>query len=79
MPARSTTKAMTISVRSGSGLPMTAEMRRARESGVLERLPAFERITPTGVVWPDGRTAEADTLQTVRALGSAPGAVAADP
>lgn len=50
------------SVVSVTGLPMTDAIRRARESGVLERLPLFERITPTGVSWPDGRTVEADTI-----------------
>ncbi|MFJ9848472.1 NAD(P)-binding domain-containing protein [Streptomyces sp. NPDC101150] len=50
------------SVVSVTGLPMTEAIRRARESGVLERLPLFERITPTGVVWADGRTVEADAI-----------------
>ncbi|MFE1771596.1 NAD(P)-binding domain-containing protein [Streptomyces sp. NPDC059008] len=50
------------SVVSVTGLPMTDAIRRARESGVLERLPLFERITPTGVSWTDGRTVEADTI-----------------
>ncbi|MGW1375147.1 NAD(P)-binding domain-containing protein [Streptomyces sp. NPDC002446] len=50
------------SVVSVTGLPMTDAIRRARESGVLERLPLFERITPTGVVWPDGRRVDADVM-----------------
>ncbi|WP_326616889.1 NAD(P)-binding domain-containing protein [Streptomyces decoyicus] len=50
------------SVVSVTGLPMTEAMRQARESGVLERLPLFERITPTGVVWDDGRVVEADVI-----------------
>ncbi|MFI7092597.1 NAD(P)-binding domain-containing protein [Streptomyces lydicus] len=50
------------SVVSVTGLPMSEAVRRGRESGVLERLPLFERITRTGVVWPDGRTAEADVI-----------------
>ncbi|MFE5741670.1 NAD(P)-binding domain-containing protein [Streptomyces celluloflavus] len=50
------------SVVSVTGLPMTEAVRRARESGVLERLPLFDRITPTGVAWADGRTVEADTI-----------------
>lgn len=45
-----------------TGPAMTDAVRRARESGVLERLPLFERTTPTGVVWPDGRTVEADVI-----------------
>ncbi|MGW2630574.1 NAD(P)-binding domain-containing protein [Streptomyces chattanoogensis] len=50
------------SVVSVTGLPMTEAVRRGRESGVLERLPLFERITPTGVVWPDGSSAAADVI-----------------
>ncbi|WP_033019198.1 NAD(P)-binding domain-containing protein [Streptomyces rimosus] len=50
------------SVVSVTGLPMTEAMRRARERGVLERLPLFDRLTGTGAVWADGRTVEADTI-----------------
>ncbi|MGI5261422.1 NAD(P)-binding domain-containing protein [Streptomyces angustmyceticus] len=50
------------SVVSVTGLPMTEAVRRARESGVLERLPLFARLTATGVGWDDGRTVEADTV-----------------
>ncbi len=50
------------SVVSVTGLPMTEEMRRARESGVLRRLPMFDRIVPEGVVWDDGRSVAADAL-----------------
>jgi cation diffusion facilitator CzcD-associated flavoprotein CzcO len=50
------------SVISVTGLPMTEEMRRARENGVLDRLPMFDRITPEGVAWRDGRTVAADSL-----------------
>ncbi|MFE1765344.1 NAD(P)-binding domain-containing protein [Streptomyces angustmyceticus] len=50
------------SVVSVTGLPMTEAVRRARESGVLERLPLFARLTPTGVSWDDGHTVEADTV-----------------
>ncbi|WP_327223505.1 NAD(P)-binding domain-containing protein [Streptomyces platensis] len=50
------------SVVSVTGLPMTEAIRRGRESGVLERLPLFERLTPTGVVWDDGRTVGADAI-----------------
>ncbi len=41
---------------------MTEAMRQARERGVLERLPLFDRLTETGAVWSDGRTVEADTI-----------------
>ncbi|MDJ1136294.1 NAD(P)-binding domain-containing protein [Streptomyces iconiensis] len=50
------------SVVSVTGLPMTEQMRKARESGVLERLPMFSRITEDGVEWADGARAEADTI-----------------
>jgi cation diffusion facilitator CzcD-associated flavoprotein CzcO len=50
------------SVVSVTGLPMTEAMHRARKQGVLTRLPIFDRITPEGVVWADGRTIEADTI-----------------
>lgn len=50
------------SVVSVTGLPLNDAVRRARESGVLDRLPMFDRITPTGVAWDDGRTVEADVI-----------------
>jgi cation diffusion facilitator CzcD-associated flavoprotein CzcO len=34
----------------------------ALERGVLERLPMFDRITPTGVAWDDGREIAADVI-----------------
>ncbi|WSC01796.1 NAD(P)/FAD-dependent oxidoreductase [Streptomyces scopuliridis] len=50
------------SVVSVTGLPVTEAITRARETGVLDRLPMFDRITPTGVAWDDGRTVEADVI-----------------
>ncbi|GAA2320775.1 NAD(P)/FAD-dependent oxidoreductase [Streptomyces caniferus] len=50
------------SVVSVTGLQMTEAVRRAREGGVLERLPLFARLTPTGVSWDDGRAVEADVI-----------------
>ncbi|SCD95159.1 Pyridine nucleotide-disulphide oxidoreductase [Streptomyces sp. DpondAA-F4a] len=50
------------SVVSVTGLPLNDTVRRAREQGVLDRLPMFERITKDGVAWADGRTAEADVI-----------------
>ncbi|MTE21950.1 SidA/IucD/PvdA family monooxygenase [Streptomyces sp. TRM43335] len=50
------------SVVSVTGLPMTEEMRRAREAGVLRRLPMFARITPEGVEWDDGNAVAADSI-----------------
>ena len=45
-----------------TGLVLTPEVRAARESGVLHRLPMFEHITPGGVAWADGTTAGADVI-----------------
>ncbi|MFI6345631.1 NAD(P)-binding domain-containing protein [Streptomyces sp. NPDC050560] len=50
------------SVVSVTGLPVNDAIRRAREEGVLDRLPMFDRITPTGVAWDDGRTLDADVI-----------------
>ncbi|MFF0075465.1 NAD(P)-binding domain-containing protein [Streptomyces sp. NPDC005494] len=50
------------SVVSVTGLPLNDAVRRAREQGVLDRLPMFERLTPDGVAWADGRSVEADVI-----------------
>ncbi|WP_405696619.1 FAD-dependent oxidoreductase [Streptomyces sp. NBC_01185] len=50
------------SVVSVTGLPLNDSVRRAREQGILDRLPMFERITPDGVAWPDGSTVDADVI-----------------
>jgi cation diffusion facilitator CzcD-associated flavoprotein CzcO len=50
------------SVVSVTGLPMTEAMRRAREDGVLKRLPMFHRLAPDGVWWEDGSHRAADTV-----------------
>ncbi|KQX94575.1 FAD-dependent oxidoreductase [Streptomyces clavifer] len=50
------------SVVSVTGLPLNDAVRRAREDGVLDRLPMFERITPDGVAWADGRSVDADVI-----------------
>ncbi|KAB7845574.1 FAD-dependent oxidoreductase [Streptomyces mobaraensis] len=50
------------SVVSVAGLPMTAAVERARAAGVLDRLPMFDRVTPDGVAWADGRTVAADVI-----------------
>ncbi|MEU4797633.1 NAD(P)-binding domain-containing protein [Streptomyces sp. NPDC023327] len=50
------------SVVSVTGLPVNDAIRRARAEGVLDRLPMFDRITPTGVAWDDGRHVEADVI-----------------
>ncbi|MEV4659350.1 NAD(P)-binding domain-containing protein [Micromonospora sp. NPDC049301] len=45
-----------------TGLPVTPEIRRLRERGVLDRLPVFDRITPDGVAWTDGPFVPADVI-----------------
>ncbi|MCZ7461676.1 NAD(P)-binding domain-containing protein [Streptomyces sp. WMMC940] len=50
------------SVVSVTGLPLNDAIRRAREQGVLDRVPMFDRITPEGVAWDDGRAVEADVI-----------------
>lgn len=50
------------SVVSVTGLPLNDAVRRARAEGVLDRLPMFDRITPTGVAWDGGRTIDADVI-----------------
>ncbi|MCQ4083319.1 NAD(P)/FAD-dependent oxidoreductase [Streptomyces sp. RB6PN25] len=50
------------SVVSVTGLPVTRAVEEARALGVLDRLPVFDRITPQGVVWDDGRRVEADVI-----------------
>ncbi|MFE5857070.1 NAD(P)-binding domain-containing protein [Streptomyces sp. NPDC056500] len=50
------------SVVSVTGLPVTDAVRRAREQGVLDRLPMFDRITPTGAEWDDGVTVAVDVI-----------------
>lgn len=50
------------SVVSVTGLPVNDAIRRARADGVLDRLPMFDRITPSGVEWDDGRRVDADII-----------------
>ncbi|MFI5640502.1 FAD-dependent oxidoreductase [Streptomyces goshikiensis] len=50
------------SVVSVTGLPLNEAVRAGLDSGVLDRRPVFERITPTGAVWSDGRRVEADVI-----------------
>ncbi|MBO1332331.1 NAD(P)-binding domain-containing protein [Streptomyces sp. VRA16 Mangrove soil] len=51
-----------MSVVSVTGLPLNDAIREARANGVLDRLPMFDRITPTGVAWDDGREVAADVI-----------------
>lgn len=41
---------------------MVGPVRAARDRGVLVARPMFERLTPTGVQWPDGTEQEADVV-----------------
>jgi cation diffusion facilitator CzcD-associated flavoprotein CzcO len=50
------------SVVSATGLTLTPAVREALRRGVLHRLPMFERITPDGVAWADGRFVGADAI-----------------
>lgn len=45
-----------------TGLPVNDAIRAARDRGVLDRLPMFDRITPDGVAWDSGRTVPADVI-----------------
>ncbi|MEU9329221.1 NAD(P)-binding domain-containing protein [Streptomyces canus] len=50
------------SVVSVTGLPLNDAVRQAITDGVLDRQPMFDRITPEGVEWNDGRRLEADVI-----------------
>jgi thioredoxin reductase len=51
-----------ISVVGVTGLMRTPEIAAALSSGVLDRQPMFDHLTPSGVVWPDGRFERADVI-----------------
>lgn len=50
------------SVVSVTGLPLNDAIRRGLADGVLDRQPMFDRITPDGVEWADGRRVAADVI-----------------
>jgi cation diffusion facilitator CzcD-associated flavoprotein CzcO len=50
------------SVVSVTGLAMTPAVAAARDRGALRRLPMFDRVTPDGVGWDDGRFVRADVI-----------------
>ncbi len=50
------------SVVSATGLPLNDAIRKGLADGVLDRLPMFDRITPDGVEWRDGRHVTADVI-----------------
>lgn len=51
-----------VSVVKATGYRLTPEIAAARESGVMNRRPMFERVTPTGVAWADGTETTADVI-----------------
>jgi glycine/D-amino acid oxidase-like deaminating enzyme len=50
------------SVVGATGLGYTTVVRQAMAKGALDRLPMFDRITPYGVAWNDGREADVDVI-----------------
>jgi cation diffusion facilitator CzcD-associated flavoprotein CzcO len=50
------------SVVSVTGLPLNDAIRQGLADGVLNRQPMFDRITPDGVAWRDGRHVAADVI-----------------
>ncbi|PZH17633.1 pyridine nucleotide-disulfide oxidoreductase [Streptomyces sp. NTH33] len=50
------------SVVSVTGLPLNDAVRQGLRDGVLDRRPMFDRITPDGVRWADGRHVAADVI-----------------
>jgi len=50
------------SVVAATGLTLTPTVEAARDRGLLTRRPMFDRITPTGVAWTDGRQVPADVI-----------------
>ncbi|MFF8943574.1 NAD(P)-binding domain-containing protein [Streptomyces sp. NPDC014864] len=50
------------SVVSVTGLPLNEAVRQGLADGVLDRRPMFDRITPDGVEWGDGRHVDADVI-----------------
>lgn len=50
------------SVVSVTGLPLSDAIRQGLADGVLDRQPLFDRITPEGVEWADGRRVAADVI-----------------
>jgi hypothetical protein len=45
-----------------TGLAVTPAVAAARDRGALRRLPVFDRLTPDGVSWDDGRFVRADVV-----------------
>lgn len=50
------------SVVRATGLSLTPQVRAARDSGLLDRHPMFDRVTPDGVAWADGTFVPADVI-----------------
>lgn len=51
-----------LSVVHSTDLALTPEVVAAQQQGILDRLPIFDRITPTGVAWSDGTELPADVI-----------------
>lgn len=45
-----------------TGLVASPPVEAARERGALDRMPMFDRVTPGGVAWDDGRFVAADAI-----------------
>ncbi|MFG3023515.1 NAD(P)-binding domain-containing protein [Streptomyces sp. NPDC048254] len=50
------------SVVSVTGLPLNDAIRQGLRDGVLDRQPMFDRLTPDGMAWKDGRHVDADVI-----------------
>ena len=50
------------SVVKATGHTLTPAIKAALDKGLLDRLPMFDRITPEGVAWDDGRFVPADVI-----------------
>jgi cation diffusion facilitator CzcD-associated flavoprotein CzcO len=64
------------SVVSVTGLPLNDAIRQGLADGVLDRLPMFDRITPDGVAWNDGRRVAADVILWATGFRAAIGHIA---
>ena len=50
------------SIVSGTGVPLTRRIAAAKERGVLQERPMFERLTADSVVWTDGSSEPIDAI-----------------
>ncbi len=59
------------SVVSVTGLTLTPDVVEARDRGILQRHPMFDRLTSDGVSWNDGKHVQADTILWVTGFRAA--------